>query len=86
MGYKISMGLMRLMATALFLFCFFTTKERLDHQPEKFYPKVLVKNDQWLLLCFACITGTVGYVIRSSVANYYAKYYLGGRAGMISNF
>lgn len=90
MGYKISMGLMGLMATVLFLFCFFTTKERLDHQPEKIsvwhQAKVLAKNDQWLLLCFACVTGTVGYVIRGSVAAYYAKYYLGGGAGMISDF
>ena len=33
-----------------------------------------------------CITGTIGYVIRGSVAAYYAKYYLGGDATTISAF
>ncbi|MFM2484045.1 MFS transporter [Celerinatantimonas yamalensis] len=90
LGYKLSMGLMGAMATLLFLFCFFTTKERVEYQPTSIsiwqQAKVLVKNDQWLLLCFSCVTGTVGYVVRGSVAAYYAKYYLGGGPVMISNF
>lgn len=89
-GYQFSMGLMGAMATLLFLFCFFTTKERVEHKVETrsvwTQVKALAKNDQWLLLCFACVTGTVGYVIRGSVAAYYAKYYLGGGPAMISNF
>ncbi|MDV5169936.1 MFS transporter [Photobacterium rosenbergii] len=90
LGYQYAMGLMGLMGTLLFLFCFFTTKERIEHvvdkKPFKEQVKLLVKNDQWLILCAVCVTGTVGYVIRGSVAAYYAKYYLGGDAGIISAF
>lgn len=90
LGYQYSMGLMGLMGTLLFLFCFFTTKERIEHvvdqKPLKDQIKILFKNDQWLVLCAVCVTGTVGYVIRGSVAAYYAKYYLGGDASIISGF
>lgn len=89
-GYQYAMGLMALMGTLLFLFCFFTTKERIEHEVEK-KPlmeqfKLLVKNDQWIILCLVCVTGTVGYTVRGSVAAYYAKYYLGGDGTMISAF
>lgn len=90
LGYQLSMGLMAAMASALFLFCFFTTKERIQHtvDPKPFFNqlKLLAKNDQWLILCAVCVTVTVGYVIRGSVAAYYAKYFLGGDAKMISAF
>lgn len=89
-GYQMSMGLMAAMATLLFLFCFFTTTERVEHAVEK-KPLVrqvalLLKNDQWLILCAVCVVGTIGYVVRNSVAAYYAKYYLGGDARMLSAF
>lgn len=90
LGYQYSMGVMGLMGTLLFLFCFFTTKERIEHvvdkKPLKEQVKLLFKNDQWLVLCAVCVTGTVGYVVRGSVAAYYAKYYLGGDATTISAF
>lgn len=89
-GYQMAMGLMGLMATLLFLFCFFTTTERVQHEvdrkplSEQF--RLLLRNDQWLILCAVCVTGTIGYVIRGSVAAYYAKYYLGGSATLLSMF
>lgn len=89
-GYQLAMGLMALMGTALFLFCFFTTKERVEHKVEdkslleQF--KLLLKNGQWTLLFGVCFFGTVGYVIRNSVAIFYAKYFLGGDAGVQSSF
>ncbi|MDV6251928.1 MFS transporter [Vibrio sp. EA2] len=90
LGYQYSMGLMGLMGTLLFLFCFATTKERIEHVVDKKsfkdQVKLLVQNDQWLVLCGVCVTGTIGYVIRGSVAAYYAKYYLGGDASTISAF
>ncbi|WP_264907954.1 MFS transporter [Vibrio sp. STUT-A11] len=90
LGYQYSMGLMGLMGTLLFLFCFATTKERIEHVVDKKsfkdQVKLLAQNDQWLVLCAVCVTGTIGYVIRGSVAAYYAKYYLGGDAGTISAF
>lgn len=89
-GYEAAMGLMAAMGTILFLFCFFTTTERLHHKVEKapFWRQVshLVRNDQWVVLCAVCVIGTVGYVIRGSVAAYYAKYYVGGDEVMISRF
>ncbi|MBO9718415.1 MAG: MFS transporter [Pseudoxanthomonas sp.] len=89
-GYQLAMGLMGLLATLMFLFCFFTTTERVRHhvdrKPLKEQFGLLLRNDQWLLLCAVCVIGTVGYVVRGSVAAYYAKYYLGGDARMLSAF
>lgn len=89
-GYQLAMGLMALMGTLLLLFSYFTTKERIEHVVDK-KPlleqlKLLLKNKQWLILWGSCLSGTTGYVIRSSVAIFYAKYYLGGDAGMQSTF
>ncbi len=89
-GYQIAMGIMALIGTLLFLFSFFTTKERIEYEAEKkpFFEqlKLLFKNGQWTLLFGVCFTGTVGYVIRNSVAIFYAKYYLGGDATVQSIF
>ncbi|MDX3774710.1 MFS transporter [Chromatiaceae bacterium AAb-1] len=89
-GYQSAMGLMAIMATLLFLFCFFTTTERIQHKVETLsftsQLKILRQNDQWLVLCAVCVTGTIGYVVRGSVAAFYAKYYLGGDATMLSAF
>jgi GPH family glycoside/pentoside/hexuronide:cation symporter len=89
-GYQAAMAVMAAVGVALFAFCFFTTTERVVHKVEK-QPlmdqvRVLMKNDQWLILCAVCVTGTIGYVIRGSVAIYYAKYYLGGDTATVSAF
>ncbi len=89
-GYQTAMGLMALLATTLFLFCFFTTTERLQHavekKPVRRQARLLLANDQWLILCGVCVIGTIGYVVRGAVAAYYAKYYLGGDAVLLSRF
>ena len=89
-GYQTAMGLMAGLAVVMFLFCFFATTERLEHEVEEkpFSEQLslLLKNDQWLILCGVCVLGTTGYVVRGSVALYYAKYYLGGDAGLQSMF
>lgn len=89
-GYQAAMAVMAVMGVLLFLFCVFTTTERVVHVVEKqsllAQFKVLMRNDQWLILCAVCITGTVGYVVRGSVAIYYAKYYLGGDTATVSAF
>lgn len=89
-GYQLAMGVMALMGTLLFLFCFFTTKERVEHVVEKTpfvdQLKYLFKNNQWMLLLGSCLSGTTGYVIRASVAIFYAKYYLGGDELVQSTF
>jgi GPH family glycoside/pentoside/hexuronide:cation symporter len=89
-GYQAAMALMAVLGVLLFLFCFFTTTERVVHtvarQPLGDQVRVLLKNDQWLILCAVCVTGTIGYVIRGSVAVYYAKYYLHGDTAVVSAF
>ena len=89
-GYQISMAVMAGMATLLFIFCFFTTTERVVHKSDR-KPLgqqlgLLWKNDQWMVLFWVCLIGTIGYVIRGSAALYYAKYYLGGDAKMQAAF
>lgn len=89
-GYQAAMAFMAVLATVFFLFCFFTTTERVEHvidkKPLREQFAYLLKNDQWLVLCAVCFIGTVGYVIRASVAAYYATYYLGADAKMLSAF
>ncbi len=89
-GYQMAMAVMAALGVALFLFCFFTTTERVHHvvvrQSLWGQLKVLLKNDQWLILCGVCVTGTIGYVVRGSVAIYYAKYYLGLNTAQVSAF
>lgn len=72
------------------MFCYFTTTERVIHVVERQslgeQIKLLLRNDQWLILCGVCVTGTIGYVIRGSVAIYYAKYYLGGSTETVAAF
>lgn len=90
LGYQAAMGLMGALGTLLLLFCYTTTTERVQHtidnKPLRAQFQLLMKNDQWLILCAVCFTGTLGYVIRSSVAAYYAKYYLGANATLLSAF
>jgi len=89
-GYQAAMAVMAAVGVALFAFCFFTTTERVVHkvdkQPLMEQVRVLMQNDQWLILCAVCVTGTIGYVIRGSVAIYYAKYYLHGDTATVSAF
>ncbi|AWB69145.1 MFS transporter (plasmid) [Saccharobesus litoralis] len=89
-GYQAAMGLMAFIGTALLLFCFATTKERIAHQVDNRsllqQIKILMRNDQWLILASVCLLGTIGYAVRSAVALYYAKYYLGGDAQFQSLF
>jgi GPH family glycoside/pentoside/hexuronide:cation symporter len=89
-GYQVSMALMAGLATALFIFCFFTTTERVHHtidrKPLGMQLRLLFKNDQWLVLAAVCVVGTIGYVIRGSVALYYAKYYLHGSNQVQASF
>jgi len=89
-GYQPAMGLMGILGSVLFLVCFFTTKERIKPAIEKTklkaQAKLLVRNDQWLLLCAVLVLLMCGFVIRGSVGAYYAKYYLNGGDILISPF
>ena len=89
-GYQVSMAIMAVVATLLFVFCFFTTTERVVHKSDR-KPLgeqlgLLFTNSQWMVLAGVCVVGTIGYVIRGSVALYYAKYFLGGDANLQAAF
>jgi len=90
LGYQVAMAIMSLIGAAMFLFCYFNTTERVTHvvEHQSLWTQFLqlLKNDQWLILVAVCVTGTIGYVIRGSVAIYYAKYYLGGDDALVSAF
>ena len=90
LGYQVAMAIMSAVGAMMFLFCYFNTTERVVHvvEPQPLWNQFvqLLKNDQWLILVAVCITGTIGYVIRGSVAIYYAKYYLGGDEKIVSAF
>lgn len=89
-GYQLAMALMSALGVGLLLLCFFTTRERVEHvvesRPLSEQARHLWRNDQWLTLCCGCVLGTVGYVIRGSVAFYYAIYYLGGDERLAATF
>jgi glycoside/pentoside/hexuronide:cation symporter, GPH family len=89
-GYQISMAVMAVLATVLFIFCFFATTERVvhknDRKPIGEQLGLLMRNSQWTILAAVCVVGTIGYVIRGSVGLYYAKYFLGGDAKLQAAF
>ncbi|WP_339896736.1 MFS transporter [uncultured Gilvimarinus sp.] len=89
-GYQLAMGFMSFVGVGLLLFCFATTRERVEHEVDKKsfreQVKLLAKNDQWLVLAASCILGTLGYAMRGSVAFYYTIYYLGGSESMAAMF
>lgn len=89
-GYQTAMGLMGILGTLLLFICFQTTKERVKPTIEKTkfseQFKILLKNDQWVILCIVLTFIMCGFVIRGSVAAYYAKYYLAGGDSLISPF
>jgi len=89
-GYQVSMAVMAGLATLLFIFCFFTTTERVTHKSDRkpLWQQLglLWHNDQWMVLAWVCLIGTIGYVLRGQTAFYYAKYFLGGDARMQSAF
>ncbi len=90
LGYQLSMGIMGAMGAVLFIFCFLTTRERSEPELPVMTVKQqfanLLRNDQWLILGIVIMLLMCGYVIRGSVAAYYAKYYLGGGDSLISPF
>lgn len=90
LGYQLAMGLMGAMGTLLFIFCFLTTRERSEPELPLLTVRkqfaTLWRNDQWLILGAVIMLLMCGYVIRGSVAAYYAKYYLAGGDSLISPF
>ncbi len=89
-GYQLTMMAMSTLGVILFLLCFVGTKERVSPPPSqqssfKQDLSCLWKNDQWRILCLAAFCLLTGMVLRSTLAIYYVKYFL-GREDLITTF
>lgn len=89
-GYQLTIAAMSLLGVVMFLMCFFGTKERIKppaDQNTNFKEDLAVmwQNDQWKILCIAAVVLLTGMVMRSTLAIYYVKYYL-GREDLITWF
>lgn len=89
-GYQMSMGIMGILGSMLCLYCFFSIKERIVHEPAHIpllqQCRSLMKNDQWIILGIVILLIMIGGSVRSAVAAYYAKYYLNGGEALIPHF
>ena len=80
-GYQLMILAMRILGVAMFLACFWGTKERLHppvDQNSSFKQDFtyLLQNDQWRVLSAAAVCLLSGMVLRTSLAIYYVKYFL----------
>ncbi|NMH65724.1 glycoside-pentoside-hexuronide (GPH):cation symporter [Shewanella salipaludis] len=81
-GYQLTILAMSILGVAMFLTCFWGTRERLHppaDQDSSFRQdfKFLLQNDQWRVLSVAAVCLMSGMVLRTSLAIYYVKYFLG---------
>ncbi|WP_036832654.1 MFS transporter, partial [Photobacterium sanctipauli] len=85
-GYAMSFAIMGTIGAACLLFCSVTTEEKVktveNHVPFMEQAKSLLKNDQWVVLCFACIALMTGFLVRGNIAFIYATEYTGASPGV----
>jgi glycoside/pentoside/hexuronide:cation symporter, GPH family len=89
-GYQLTIAAMSALGLVLFLLCFAGTRERVSTPVDQQLTlrssfASLWQNDQWRILCIAAFLLLTGMVLRSTLAIYYVKYYL-GRADLITAF
>ena len=89
-GYQLTMVAMSALGIVLFYLCFLGTKERISppaNQQTSIFKDLgsLWQNDQWRVLSTASLFLLTGMVLRSTLAIYYVKYYL-GREDIITYF
>jgi GPH family glycoside/pentoside/hexuronide:cation symporter len=84
LGFRHTMGLFAGLATVLFLITFFTTKERITPQTEKFTKarlvadlKLLFKERAYLILIIAGLLNLTAVAIKNGSNIYYFKYFVG---------
>lgn len=80
-GYQLTILAMSILGVIMFLICFYGTKERVIPPKEHTGTylqnfKVLWLNDQWRVLALATLCLMSGFVLRTTLAIYYIKYYL----------
>lgn len=81
-GYQLTIMAMSALGVLMFLACFYGTKERINPPKEAVSSsymdnfRQLWKNDQWRVLALVALCLMSGYVLRTTLAIYYVKYYL----------
>ena len=81
-GYQLTIMAMSALGVLMFLACFYGTKERINPPKEAVSQsymdnfRQLWKNDQWRVLALVALCLMSGYVLRTTLAIYYVKYYL----------
>ncbi|MCS2172573.1 MFS transporter [Scandinavium sp. TWS1a] len=89
-GFQLTMMIMGIAATLMFLFCFSSIKERVvsikanDTLRKDF--KDIIKNDQWLLMISITFLNVFPAFIRGAVTIYYATYVMQASVGFITFF
>ena len=80
-GFQFSMGFFGLIAAFLFLFTFWSCKERVAPLKEKSHVlsdiKDSVRNKPWLVLMLMCLITLIWVSLRNASMLYYFKYYIG---------
>ncbi|MFQ3199019.1 MAG: GPH family glycoside/pentoside/hexuronide:cation symporter [Paraglaciecola sp.] len=89
-GYQMTIAAMSVLGIVMFILCFVGTKERVfpptcQNSTFKSDLKSLWQNDQLRVLSGAALFVLMGLVMRSTLAIYYVKYYL-GREDLITQF
>ncbi len=80
-GYQLAVGIFGILAAGLFLFTFFSTKERIQPLKQKSNVRQdafdLIRNRPWLILGFMSIITLIWVSLRGTAMMYYFKYYIG---------
>ncbi len=89
-GYQLTIVAMSALGLLLFLLCFAGTRERVNAPVDQQLTlkrsfASLWQNDQWRVLCVAAFFLLTGMVLRTTLAIYYVKYFL-GREDLITVF
>lgn len=89
-GYQLTIVAMSALGLVLFLLCFAGTRERVNAPVDQQLTlkrsfASLWQNDQWRVLCVAAFFLLTGMVLRTTLAIYYVKYFL-GREDLITMF
>ncbi|WOH36156.1 glycoside-pentoside-hexuronide (GPH):cation symporter [Thalassotalea fonticola] len=80
-GYQFTIILMSMIGVGLFIICFATTKERIPSPKRADYSikhdlKMLLKNDQWIVVGIITFIVMFAVILRATVSLYYVNYVL----------
>jgi glycoside/pentoside/hexuronide:cation symporter, GPH family len=84
-GWQLAMVVWGLLAAALFVVCFATTRERVTPPPDQKADirqeiRDLLNNRPWMILFLVGITTLTSFITRGQSTAYYFKYYVGNEA------